>query len=215
MSTSRLNVHDLASVAAVTVACWTGAASADGASDSTKLTQAEVAKARQVALPALKSSVDEPAGRVPKLRLAAAPAWSDANPTHRALLPVSFTYPGADYTYCRIAILPADLSTAQIADATAIPDCKGMTKAFFVDVNGDGLLDVIASLRVQSNRYEAVLDVPAVFLSDVSVPGGWCYSQQASDHLQASDLASGPGAKTALERERTRLKLDRFACGSN
>jgi hypothetical protein len=215
MSTSRPNVHELASLAAVAIACWSGAAFADGISDPAKLTQAEVAKARQVALPALKSSVDEPAGRIPKLRLAAAPVWSDSSPTHRALLPVSFTYPGADYAYCRIAILPADLSTAQIPDATAIPDCKGMTKAFFVDVNGDGLLDVVASLRVQSNRHDAVLDVPAVFLSDASVPGAWCYSQQASDHLQPSDLASADGAKTALERERTRLKLDRFACGSN
>jgi hypothetical protein len=215
MSISRLNVRSLASVASVAVSCWVGTAFAEGASDSTRLTQAEVAKARQAALPALKSSVAESAGRVPKLRLPAAPVWSDASPTHRALLPVAFTYPGADYVYCRLVILPADLSTAQVADAMAIPDCKGMTKAFFTDVNDDGLLDVIASLRVQSNSVDALLDVPAVFLSDASAPGGWCYSQQASDHLQPEDLASAERASSALKRERVRLKLDRFACGGN
>ena len=211
MSISRPNVPNLLSTlvtAALSCACV-----AAPTTNPTKLTAAEAAKARVATLTALRTSVDEPADHVPNLRIAAAPVWSDATPSHRALVLASLSYPGAQYAYCRLVTLPADLAAAQVSDSSAMPDCRGVSRASFIDVNGDGLLDVVAGLRVPSNRYDITLEVPAVFLSDASAPGGYCYSQQASDHLQPDDLASGDRARTALTNEQTRLKLDRWACG--
>ena len=218
MSISHLNVPSVLAAlltAFLSYACATTPPSATTpTSGPTRLTAADVAKARQVALPALKSSVDEPVARVPILKFAAAPVWSDSGASHKALLLVSFTYPGARYAYCRLVTVSADFASAEVADANAMPYCLGISHAVFVDVNGDGELDVVASLRVQSNRYDAVLEAPGVFLSDSSAPSGYCFSQQASDHLNPDDLATGERARASLERERKRLGLPRFACGA-
>lgn len=214
MSISRPNVRDALPLLVACLSCAAGAAPASASTGApAKLTPVEVAKARQVALPALKVSVEEPADRVPTLKIAATPVWSDAGASHKALLLASFTYPGAQYTYCRLVTVSADLTSAQVADASEMPDCLGIAHGSFIDLNGDGLVDVVVGLRVQSNSADVTLEVPAVFLSDASVPGGYCYSQQASDHLQPDDLASAARAKASLERERSRLGLARFVCG--
>ena len=185
---------------------WTGAAAAP-------LSATEVLRARQAAMPKLAASAAGATGHAPKLRLAGVPTWSDPGPAHRALMLAMSTPVGARDAECRLVTLPADLSSAQVVDAADMPDCRGIGRVLFVDVNGDGRLDVIAGLKVPSNRYDVVVDVPAVFLSDATAAAGWCYSQQASDHLQPDDLASPTRARDALAREQARLRLPRFACG--
>lgn len=215
MSISPRNVHRLLVVAAAAALSYACAAAPAPVVTALKLTSAEASTAHQVALPALKASVEEPVDRIPTVRAATAPVWSDAGATHRAVLLVTLSYPDAQYAYCRLVTLPADLSAAQVAEPTAMPDCLGIGRTLFVDVNDDGRVDVISGLRVQSNRYDVTLEVPAVFLSDESAPSGYCYSQQASDHLQPDDLSSAPRAKASLHREQARLHLSRYACGRN
>lgn len=213
MSISRPNIRRLLVAATVGALSYSCAAAPAPVVTPLKLTAAQASAAHRVALPALKASVEEPVDRIPIVRAATAPAWSDAGATHRAVLLMTLSYPDAQYAYCRLVTLPADLSAAQVADPTAMPDCLGIGRTLFVDVNDDGRVDVIAGLRVQSNRHDVKLEVPAVFLSDESAPGGYCYSQEASDHLQPDDLSSVSRAKASLHGEQTRLHLSRYACG--
>jgi hypothetical protein len=212
MSNFTLNVHRLLVVATATTLSYACVAAPAPMVTALKLTAAQAGTAHRVALPSLKASVEEPVDRVPTLRAATAPVWSDAGATHRAVLLVTLSYPDAQDAYCRLVTLPADLSAAQVADPTAMQDCLGIGRTLFVDVNDDGRVDVIAGLRLQSNRLDVTLEVPAVFLSDESAPAGYCYSQQASDRLQPDDLSSAPRAKASLHREQARLRLSRYAC---
>lgn len=215
MSISRTNIRGLLVAAAAGALSYSCAAAPAPAVTPLKLTAAEASAAHRVALPALKASVEEPVDPVPTVRAATAPVWSDAGATHHAVLLVTLSYPNAQYAYCRLVTLPADLSAAQVADPTAMPDCLGIGRTLFVDVNDDGRVDVIAGLRVQSDRHDVTLEVPAVFLSDESAPGGYCYSQAASDRLQPDDLSSASRAKASLHGEQTRLHLSRYACSRN
>lgn len=65
MSISRLNAHSALLPLLAMLLSRACAAAPVPEADPIKLTPADASKARQVALPALKSSVEEPADRVP------------------------------------------------------------------------------------------------------------------------------------------------------
>jgi hypothetical protein len=95
------------------------------------------------------------------------------------------------------------------------PDCKGFRDLHHMDVNGDGQLDVIASMTIKSNSFDGYVDVPVVYLSRAGQPGGYCYSAEASSALEPLSMTSDDKIQKALDREKQRRGEKEFKCAGD
>jgi hypothetical protein len=142
--------------------------------------------------------------------------WSGAAGGHAPLLllPARVRYKGTTNAYCRLVTASADLTELTVVSLPPqanFDDCAGAADTRYVDLNGDGLLDVVQALRVQLNAAPAQVAVPLVYLS--GAPGaGYCYSDAASRQLRPEDLKSADSVAKALEAARKRLGIARFEC---
>jgi hypothetical protein len=133
----------------------------------------------------------------------------------RLLVPVQIGFKGVTNSYCRLVTIPADFTHSdlvQILQRANFDDCSGMTDSVYIDLNDDGVIDVVEMVRVKSNRNAAKLTIPIVYLSDTAEKSGYCYSEQASHQLQPLDLQSDVGAKKAFDQAKQRLSVKQFEC---
>lgn len=131
--------------------------------------------------------------------------WSGAQGGNRLLVPVRITFKNLSNSYCRLATLSADLkniAAVPLAQQVNFDDCKS-AQTRYLDLNGDGALDVVQALDVNSNRYEATITVPIVYLSTAATESGYCYSEKISSQLEPIDLVSD----TALLRKMDKLRM--------
>ena len=141
--------------------------------------------------------------------------WSSDKKDKRLLVPVQIGFKGVTNSYCRLVTISADFTNSdlvQIPQRANFDDCSGMTDSVYIDLNVDGVIDVVEMVRVKSNRNAAKLTIPIVYLSDATEKSGYCYSEQASHQLQPSDLQSDIGAKKAFDRAKQRLRVKQFEC---
>lgn len=83
-------------------------------------------------------------------------------------------YKGAADGYCRLAAL----ESAQVAlvlidlpmDVNA-DNCRGFTDVRYLDINGDGKLDIVTSMSVKSNSFYGCVNQQVVYLSNSHNPG--------------------------------------------
>ena len=104
---------------------------------------------------------------------------------------------------------------AQLVPVSAqvnIDDCRGYSKVIYVDINGDGILDVIEGVWSKSNRYPVQVVTSIVYLSTDSHPSGYCYSDVASRQLHPADLIDAESAMKALAAAMRRRSLVAYAC---
>lgn len=131
------------------------------------------------------------------------------------LAPILVRFPGEPSGYCRLATLSTNLKVSTLVktpEEVNSPDCKGFRDLHYMDVNGDGQLDVIASMNIKSNSFDGYVDVPIVYLSLAGQPGGYCYSADASSALQPVSMTSDDKIKKALDREKQRRGVKEFKC---
>ena len=143
--------------------------------------------------------------------------WSGATEGHAPLLllPTRVRYKGTTNSYCRLVTASADLKELKVVSLPPqanFDDCAGAADTRYVDVNGDGLLDVVQAVRVQSNVAPAQVAVPLVYLSGAAPGAGYCYSDAASRQLRPQDMKSADSVGKALDAARKRLGIARFEC---
>lgn len=175
----------------------------------------ELRRATPLILSALRDQPDLPEAAMSVSRSQKPPRWSSNHNDKRLLASFNFHYRGATNSYCRLVTLAANLRSAELvplSPSANTENCAGVASVLYVDLNGDGIVDVIQGLRVKSNRYNASVITAVVYLSDAKAKSGYCYSEQASRHLPASELRSAAVAKRAIESERARLSISKFEC---
>jgi hypothetical protein len=109
----------------------------------------------------------------------------------------------------------ADAVLVPLPPQTNYDECRGFDQVRYLDINGDGLLDIAVSVGMQSNTFDGYVAEQAVFLSTSAQPSGYCYSDRASRNLRPDDLRSDASVRRALERERRRLGIAGFGCGDD
>jgi hypothetical protein len=143
------------------------------------------------------------------------PLYWSAPQGGRLLALFTLRYKGAAHGYCRLVTVDNEQGTPVLIDLPMdmnADNCRGFRDVRYLDINGDGKLDIAASMTVKSNTFEGYVDQPVVYLSNADKPGGYCYSATASRNLQPAVMASTGKVKQALDRERKRLGVAQFDC---
>lgn len=139
--------------------------------------------------------------------------WSQ--PSGVLLFATYVKYRGVSNRYCRLVTASKASNEAQLVPVPAqvnIDDCRGYSKVIYVDINGDGILDVIEGVWSKSNRYPVQVVTSIVYLSTDSHPSGYCYSDVASRQLHPADLIDAESAMKALAAAMRRRSLVAYAC---
>lgn len=143
--------------------------------------------------------------------------WSSQASGGRLLLPVSIRYRGTTNAYCRLATASEgvkEIALVKLPAQANFDDCSGVSDLRYMDVNGDGLLDVIEGVRINSNVSSFTVVTPLVYISTPTAESGYCYSDAASRQLAPADLKSDSSVRKALERAKERLGIAVFDCAS-
>nr|WP_314543383.1 hypothetical protein [uncultured Massilia sp.] len=116
--------------------------------------------------------------------------------------------------YCRLVTLSPDGHDflVDLPPEPDSPECRGYRDLRYLDINGDGVLDLAAGATVKANSFEGYVEIAVVYLSQRDRPGAYCYSEQASRQLAPADMVSSDKVGKALERHRKRLGLETFSC---
>lgn len=166
---------------------------------------------------ALKSHDDFPVEPISLLKTQKNLYWS-AGPGGYLLLPTFFRFKNTTNSYCRVLTLARDASQpvlAEVPQQANYDECRGFRNVRYLDINGDGMLDVAASVTIKSNSFKGYVDEQVVYLSSSDKRSGYCYSDAASRNLQREHMLSAAKLKKALDGERSRLGIARFECSPN
>lgn len=195
--------------------CIAAACSAPAVHAKEPLRKATAAEASDAGkrIPGVFSGLPEFPEERPDIKLPRTLYWS--RPDGGVLLaPVLVRFAGADDGYCWLVTLSPD-GHGVLVDLPPEPDspeCRGYRDLRYLDINGDGVLDLAAGETVKANSFDGVVDIAVVYLSRPERPGAYCYSEQASRQLAPADMVSSDKIAKALERNRKRLGLETFGC---
>jgi hypothetical protein len=118
----------------------------------------------------------------------------------RVLVPVRIRFDGVANSYCRLAVFDSAKSAAEFVPLPGNADhdnCRGMEKMAAVDLNHDGVTDLVFQVEIPSNRFDATVSEGAVYLSQLKGRKTYCYAPAASG-IAASDAPSDPEKLRAL-----------------
>jgi hypothetical protein len=179
-----------------------------------RATAAEVNDVKARAVSVFKDRDDIPEEPIASLKPEKTLYWS-APQGGRLLAPVTVLFKGVSNAYCRLVTVEngqADPVLVDLPMDVNADTCRGFRDVRYLDINGDGKLDIVASMNVKSNSFEGYVDQPVVYLSNADKPGGYCYSAAASRNLAPAAMGSTDKVKQALDRERKRLGVAQFDC---
>jgi hypothetical protein len=106
---------------------------------------------------------------------------------------IAFTvrYRNITNRYCRLAVSSTDaVQVIAIPPRVNFDTCRSNRPLRFVDVNGDGMVDVFYVATVNSNRGAINVAEVVAYVSEPRNGSPYCYSQKLSSVLEAKDLAS-------------------------
>jgi hypothetical protein len=144
-------------------------------------------------------------------------SWSSQASNARLLLPVSIRYQGVINSYCRLATASRaieDIVLVELPAQANFESCSSVSHLLYVDLNGDGMQDIVEGILVKSNAYPISVLTPIVYLSSGTAKSGYCYSDTASHQLAPVDLKSESTVRKALENARKRLGDTVYSCES-
>lgn len=142
-------------------------------------------------------------------------AWSSQTSSARLLLPVSIRYRGATNSYCRLATASKGVKNivlVKLPTQMNFDDCNEVSDLRYMEINGDGILDLVEGILVKSNVSSSHIAIPLVYLSTQTAESGYCYSDAASRQLAPADLKSEKNIRKALEKAKIRLGVTVFDC---
>jgi hypothetical protein len=187
-------------------------AAVDGGMRRASVAEANDIKARAVSV--FKDRDDVPEEPIASLKPEKTLYWSAPQGGHLLAL-VTVRFKGVANAYCRLVTVENEHAAPVLIDLPMdvnADTCRGFRDVRYLDINGDGKLDVAASMSVKANSFDGYVDQPVVYLSNADKPGGYCYSATASRNLEPAVMASTGKVKQALDRERKRLGVAQFDC---
>ena len=204
----------LAVVAAMTVAMSDPCSAAAGRMSSVPTLE----EIRQVnlRLPAMLSAQADLVEDAPVIvRLEKKLIWSSQASSARLLLPVSIRYSGIINSYCRLATASEGVKEIVLVPLPAqanADDCRAVSDLHYMEINGDGIQDLVEGIRVKSNVGSFQVVTPLVYVSSPTAESGYCYSEAASGQLAPADLHAEENIRKALEKAKKRLGVTVFDC---
>lgn len=149
------------------------------------------------------ADLDEfPDASVSDVRLGKKLYWSGQGADAVLLAPVAVHFRGVTNSYCRLLTAKdgtGALALIKLPAQANFDDCRGIDQIRYLDLNGDGQLDVIEMVDVNSNAGSGVVSTALVYLSSPAHPGGYCYSAAASRRLAPADLKSDASVLKVLK----------------
>ena len=142
-------------------------------------------------------------------------SWSSQTSDARLLLPVSIRYQGTINSYCRLATASKGVKgivLVRLPTQVNFDDCNGVSELKYMEINGDGMLDLVEGLLVKSNVSSSHVVIPIIYLSTRTSESGYCYSDAASRQLAPADLKSEENIRKALEKAKRRLGVTVLNC---
>jgi hypothetical protein len=142
-------------------------------------------------------------------------SWSSHTSGARLLLPVSVRYHGTANSYCRLATASRGVKNivlVKLPTQANFDDCNEVSELKYMEINGDGMLDLVEGILVKSNVSLSQIVTPIVYLSTPTPESGYCYSDAASRQLIPADLKSEENIRNALEKAKRRLGVTVFDC---
>ncbi|SDD68404.1 hypothetical protein SAMN05428966_105158 [Massilia sp. PDC64] len=179
-----------------------------------RATAAEVNDVKVRAASVFKDRDDFPEEPISSLKPEKTLYWS-APQGGRLLVPVTVRFKGISNAYCRLVTVENTEAVPVLVDVPMdvnADTCRGFHDVRYLDINGDGKLDIAASMSVKANSFEGYIDQIVVYLSNGDKPGGYCYSATASRNLEPAVMGSTDKVRQALDRERKRLGIAQFDC---
>ncbi|MYM66907.1 hypothetical protein GTP45_08700 [Pseudoduganella sp. FT55W] len=158
---------------------------------------------------------DFPEAPVSMSRLEKKLYWSGSGSDALLLLPLTVRFRGVSNSYCRLVTANSksgELALIPLPAQANFDDCSGIDQIRYVDVNGDGLLDVIETVKVKSNVQQGQVATSLVYVSSPLRAGGYCYSDAASRQLAPVDMKNDASVAKALESAKQRLGIVQFDC---
>jgi hypothetical protein len=143
------------------------------------------------------------------------PLYWSAPQGGRLLALFTLRYKGAAYGSCRLVTVENGEDTPILVDLPSdvgADNCRGFSDVRYLDINGDGKLDIATSMSIKSNSFEGYVDQQVVYISNADKAGGYCYSATASRNLEPAVMGSTDKVRQALNRERKRLGIAQFEC---
>jgi len=141
--------------------------------------------------------------------------WSSQASNARLLLPVSIRYRGAVNAYCRLVTASGGVEDVVLVALPAqvnFDDCRAISDLRYMDINGDGMLDVVEGVLVKSNASSFQVAIPLVYRSSPAAGSGYCYPEGASRQLAPADLKSAACIRRVLEIAKNRRGIAVFSC---
>ena len=155
-----------------------------------------------------------PTDSLPAIRWLAAPRYIAEGGQRHVVGVAQIQFKRLTNSYCRLVaqVEGAPQLLVPTPESAQHDACKGVGAAYTVDLNGDGRLDYVYSVKVASNRTgNDVEDVMAFFRAS-SGHQPYCYSSVASRHLAPSTLASVQTLQLAAKSLATRLNAAPIVC---
>ncbi len=111
----------------------------------------------------------------------------------RLILPVRIHFDGISNSYCRVAIFNPEKTNTEFLplplDADR-DDCQGIAKIAFIDINQDGVLDLIFRVSLPWNKDPRKMAFEgSVYVSQPDSPVPYCYAPDVSGIVQANVTA--------------------------
>ena len=114
----------------------------------------------------------------------------------RAVIPVLISFDRYANSYCRVAVIDQQKKTADLVPVPGnYEHCGGMEKMADVDLNHDGIPDLVFQVNIPSNRFDTTVSEGAVYVSQAA-SRTYCYAPAASSEV-TSDIP--PQADKILE----------------
>ena len=179
-----------------------------------RATQAEVNDVTARAPAAFAERDDVPEEPIAFLKPEKTLYWS-APQGGRLLVPVTVRFKGVSNAYCRLVTVENGAAAPVLIDLSMdvnADTCRGFRDVRYLDINGDGQLDIAASMTVKADSFGGYVDQRVVYLSNADKPGGYCYSAAASRNLEPAVMGSTDKVKQALDRGLKRLGVARYEC---
>jgi hypothetical protein len=173
--------------------------------------------AASMIISALKNRPEMQAGRPLVVEPRESFRWSSTREDKRLLASVNVHFSGLRSSYCRLVAIQSKQLRAEVVplpQSATYDACIKISRVLYVDLNGDGVLDVIQALDVKSNRYYATVDIPVVYLSSDGSKSGYCYSEWASEHLPPVYLWTTASVQQKLLDEMKRMSVSKLECST-
>ena len=118
----------------------------------------------------------------------------------RIVMPVLIRFDRYANSYCRLAVIDREKKKAEMIPVPGnYEHCEGMEKMVDVDVNHDGIPDLVFQVNMPSNQFAGTVSEGAVYLSQPA-SRTYCYAPAASSEVGSDVPAQADKVSEVIRR---------------